>query len=212
MFTGILKAKVPVTDVQEKEGLKTFALVMPWKLRWGLRRGASVSIDGVCMTVTNKRGSKVYFDAMDETLTKTTLGDVKDGDTVNIERSFKVGDEVGGHIVSGHVTGKATIAKIETPPGNHIIWFEIPESQMKYVMPKGFIALNGASLTVVDVQGSTFSVYLIPETLAITTFGDLEEGDEVNYEIDSRTQAYVDTVLAVQLEQEQPKRLSDLKT
>ena len=198
MFTGILKAIVPAVEVKDQPGLKTFTLQFPKDQLKQLKRGASVAIDGVCCTVTVIDDDRVSFDAMEETLQKTTIGSLQKGDEVNIERSFKVGDEIGGHIVSGHVTGKAKIIKIETPENNHILTFQVPAEQMKYIFPKGFVALNGASLTVVDVNktNGTFTVHLIPETLTLTTFRQKKEGDEVNFEIDSRTQTIVDTIEA----------------
>ncbi len=198
MFTGILKSIVPAVEVTSKPGLKSFVLKFSSDQLEGLKRGASIAIDGVCCTVVNIDGDKVSFDAMEETLQKTTIGSLEEGDRVNIERSFKVGDEIGGHIVSGHVTGKAKILKIEKPENNYILTFQVSSDQMKYVFKKGFIALNGASLTIVDVDraAASFTVHLIPETLELTTFGEKKVGDEMNFEIDSRTQAIVDTTEA----------------
>jgi len=195
MFTGIVSTTAPVTKIVDRPGLRTLTLRFPWKQRLGLKRGASVSLDGVCMTVTKKFGRDVSFDAMEETLEKTTLGSVKEGDRLNIERSFKTGAEVGGHIISGHITGRARIIQIDRPQNNCIMRFEIPRQYARYIFEKGFIALNGCSLTVVNVDhaGAAFSVCLIPETLAITTFGQKQVGDEVNFEVDAKTQTLVDT-------------------
>lgn len=195
MFTGIVSTTAPIIKIVDRPGLRTLTLRFPWKQRFWLKRGASVSLDGVCMTVTRKSGRKVSFDAMEETLEKTTLGQVKEGDIVNIERSFKAGAEVGGHIISGHVTGRARIVHIARPQNNWIITFSIPRPHMRYVFEKGFIALNGCSLTAVNVnqEDATFAVCLIPETLDVTTFSDKRVGDEVNFEVDAKTQTLVDT-------------------
>jgi len=196
MFTGIVQACVPITSCQDKPGLKTFSLHLPETLDKNVKLGASIAIDGVCLTVAKKQGQKVIFNAMQETLQKTTIGLLKKGQTVNLERSARFGDEIGGHVVSGHVTGMAKIIHVETPENNQIVTFKVPKAWMKYILPKGFIALDGCSLTIVDVKKSagTFTVWFIPETLKRTVFGRKQVGDMVNVEIDSRTQAIVDTV------------------
>ena len=165
----------------------------------GLRRGASVAVDGACLTVTKIDKTRVSFDLMGETLAKTTLGQLKENDRVNSERSASLGDEIGGHLLSGHITGTAEIVAIDHPENNHVVTFGVPPEWMKYIFPKGFIALDGASLTIVDVDkaAGTFTVWLIPETLRMTTFGFKKTGDRVNVEIDSRTQTIVDTVQAL---------------
>jgi riboflavin synthase len=160
----------------------------------GLQQGASVSIEGVCLTVSHIDGSRISFDMMGETLAKTTLGALKVGDRVNTERSIRADAEIGGHRVSGHVTGTAAIVNLETPPNNHILTFECEPAWMEYILPKGFIALDGCSLTVVDALPNGFTVHLIPETLRITTFGTKKVGDRVNLELDPTTQAIVETV------------------
>ncbi len=196
MFSGIVQSCVEVVNVRKKTGLTTFTLQLPKSLIKGLKKGSSISVDGVCLTVAKISGTKVSFDAMKETLDKTTISELKTRSSVNIEKSLKVGDEIGGHNVSGHVDTKAEIVKIEKPKNNHIITFKCDKKWMKYILPKGFIALDGASLTIVDVdknQGA-FSVYFIPETLKITTFRFKRVGDKVNLEIDRQTQAIVDTV------------------
>lgn len=196
MFTGIVQACIRVSSCQEKTGLKTFSIALPKALDTHVKLGASIAIDGVCLTVAKKKGSVVTFDAMQETLQKTTIGQLGKGTKVNVERSARFGDEIGGHVVSGHVTGMATITKIETPEHNKVITFQVPKKWMKYILPKGFVSLDGCSLTIVDVnkKAGTFTVWFIPETLKRTVFGFKEVGDAVNVEIDSRTQAIVDTV------------------
>jgi len=196
MFTGIVQECVPVVDLKERPGINTLTLKFPNLLLPGLKIGSSVSVDGVCLTTIAIEDNLVSFDAMTETLRKTTIGQIELGQRVNIERSATIGDEVGGHEVSGHVTAMAEIIRVSKPENNHVVTFMVSPEWMKYIFPKGFIALDGASLTVVDVdkKAGTFTVWLIPETLRRTTFGFKREGDLVNLEIDSRTQAIVDTV------------------
>ncbi len=200
MFTGIVATTAPITKITDLPGLRTMTLRFPWRQRFMLRRGASVALDGVCMTVTKKSGRNVTFDAMEETLEKTTIGTVKEKDEMNIERSFRANTEVGGHILSGHVTGKAKIVRIDKPQNNRVLEFQIPKRYMKYIFEKGFVALNGCSLTIVDVDqdAGTFTVHLIPETLSITTFDQKRVGDEINFEVDSKTQTLVDTAERLQ--------------
>ncbi|MCK5719990.1 MAG: riboflavin synthase subunit alpha [Thiomargarita sp.] len=197
MFSGIVNGFASISKLQKKEDFQTFTVALFDELQAGLKIGASVSIDGVCMTVTKIEDENVYFDAMKETLDCTTIGNLTIGSQVNIERSLKFGDEVGGHHVSGHVHGKAKIVKIDRSiEDNCIIFFLAPQNIMKYLFTKGFVSLNGASLTLVDVdkEKNLISVYLIPETLRKTTFGIKEEGDYINIEIDTQTQSIVDTV------------------
>jgi riboflavin synthase len=208
VFTGIVQGSYPVTRIVDRPGLRTLFVDLPPALRQGLATGASVAISGVCLTVTALGDEGVAFEAIDETLRRTTLGRLRQGDRVNVERSARAGDEVGGHELSGHVDGTAEIAAIDRPPGNHVITFRAPRELLRYVFPKGFIALDGCSLTVVDVnhdggpaagagEAGTFTVHLIPETLRVTTFGEKRPGDRVNLEIERRTQVIVDTVREV---------------
>lgn len=199
MFTGIVKGLGTVVSGQVMPGLARFSVELPAGYGDGLARGASVAVDGTCLTATDIEGDRATFDVMRETLERTTLGTLAVGSRVNVERSYRVGDEVGGHVVSGHVSGTADILSVDTPEHNRVITFRVPTEWMKYILPKGFVALDGCSLTVVDADraAGAFRVWLIPETLARTTFGFKVPGDKVNFEIDSRTQAIVDTVKAV---------------
>jgi riboflavin synthase len=197
MFSGIVNGYASVSSLQKKESFQTFSVALPNSLGAELKSGASVAIDGVCMTVTRIEGDNVFFDAMKETLERTTIGELQEGSKVNIERSIKYGDEIGGHEVSGHVHGKARIIKIDNSLENNcVIYFSVPENIVKYLFPKGFVSLNGASLTLVDVdkRKHLISVYFIPETLRKTTFGIKKEGDYVNIELDNQTRTIVDTV------------------
>jgi riboflavin synthase len=201
MFTGIVQGSYPVIALEKKSGLISFVinfgtLLPPPGGTEGVRLGASVAIDGVCLTVTKIDGERLSFDVMKETLDKTTLRGLLIGSNVNVERSAALGDEIGGHLMSGHITTTAEIVSIDQPENNFVLTFKVAPELTKYILPKGFIGLNGCSLTVVDVDknAATFTVWLIPETLRVTTFATKKVGDFVNLEIDSRTQAIIDTV------------------
>ncbi len=195
MYTGIVQRVADIISVDKKTGLNTLKIAFDDYLLNQLTIGASVAVDGVCLTVTTIEDHQVSFDVMQETLNKTTLGLLNAGDKVNIERSAKQGDEIGGHSLSGHIEGRAEIAKITESENNYILEFSCPQEWMKYILPKGFIAINGASLTIVDTQTTGgFNVYLIPETLRATTFKQKRLGDSVNIEIDNQTKVIVTTV------------------
>ena len=165
----------------------------------GLQLGASVAQNGVCLTVRtmtpNDDGSiRVSFDAIAQTLKLTNLADLKSGDEVNIERAARFGDEIGGHVVSGHVFGCIRVLSVEQDALNMRLVFERPAELRPYLLNKGFVALNGCSLTIAEVTQDTFTVCLIPETRDVTVFGTIEVGAKVNLEIDPSTQATVDTI------------------
>lgn len=161
----------------------------------GLKIGASVANNGVCLTVVEIDDTKVHFDIIDETLRLTNLGELTVGDVVNIERAAAYGDEIGGHVVSGHISDTIEIVKIEKTDTNTAIYLQADSKWSKYLMPKGFVSLNGCSLTIGEtVEEGRFSIHLIPETLNVTTFGTAKVGDRINLEIDPSTQTIVDTV------------------
>ncbi|CNE90494.1 riboflavin synthase [Yersinia nurmii] len=195
MFTGIVQATAPVVAIDEKANFRTHVIKFPTDMLPELTLGASVSHNGCCLTVTKVEGDLVSFDLIKETLRITNLGQLQVGDQVNLERAAKFSDEIGGHLMSGHITCTAEIAKIYTSENNRQIWFRMPsEDLMKYVLHKGFIGIDGISLTIGEVEGKRFCVHLIPETLERTTLGKKRLGQTVNIEIDPQTQAVVDTV------------------
>lgn len=196
MFTGIVAGTGRVVAIERSPGLSRITVEFPAGLGRELSHGASVSIDGVCLTVSAHTGNTAAFDVMQETLRRTTLGTLQESSLVNVERSACSGQEVGGHILSGHIDCTAKIALIERPENNYVLTFQVPQEWMKYIFAKGFIAVQGCSLTVTDpdYSAATFKVWLIPETLKITTFGSKVVGDLVNLEIDRTTQVIVDTV------------------
>lgn len=196
MFTGIVNGQGRVQQLDAATGALRLSVELPKGLTVGLAIGASVAIDGVCLTTSNITNNNVTFDVMQETLSRTTLSSLKVGDFVNVERAAREGSEVGGHILSGHIDCKAQISEIKTPENNHVLTFVVPAASMKYIFAKGYVALNGTSLTVSNVNKltSSFEVWLIPETLRVTTFGYKKVGDYVNLEIERNTQVIVDTV------------------
>ena len=195
MFSGIVQGVAPIHSITEKADFRTQVVKLPPEMRKGLAIGASVANNGVCLTVTEINDDLVSFDLMQETLRITNLGALKVGDWVNIERAMQMGAEIGGHILSGHEYCTATISNIIASENNRQIWFELPNTEvMKYILTKGFVAVDGISLTVGEVRGNQFCVNLIPETLQRTLMGQRNLGDRVNIEIDSQTQAIVDTV------------------
>lgn len=194
MFTGIVQGTGQIIEIIDQDKLRTYKVKLPAKLTQHIEIGTSIANDGCCLTVTDFKNDWVIFDIMQETLALTTLGDKKMNDFVNIERSAKYGDEVGGHIMSGHISCIATIITIQKTATNCQMILELPAQFAKYVLYKGFIGIDGTSLTVGDVKDNRFKINLIPETLAITTLDSKKVGDRVNIEIDSQTQAIVDTV------------------
>lgn len=186
MFTGIVEGigKILKIEKNPKNRSAVHVTVDLGSSSKGLKIGQSVAINGVCLTVTKVDKSKCNFEMIDETTKKTDLGNLKIGSVVNIERSLKAGDRLEGHFVLGHVDGVGIIKKIESKPKEVQIWFEIPKSLSKYVVKKGSIAVDGISLTVVDVKKNLVSVCLIPHTIDVTNFHTKKIGDKINIETD----------------------------
>lgn len=196
MFTGIVQDLVPVTSIDDRGNAIRFSLTLNDGALLNLTLGASIAVDGVCLTVSLIDGHQVFFDVIAETLACTTLKALQIGQLRNIERAATFGAEIGGHLVSGHIRGEATLSHIEMGQNKQQInTFTCNTAWMKYILEKGFIALDGASLTIVNPQPSgLFEIHLIPETLMRTTFGYKQVGDKFNLEVDPQTQAIVDTV------------------
>lgn len=183
MFSGIVEEKGTVHRVAKKANLYTLTLRAK-KVTGGTKVGDSISVNGVCLTVTGKEGRRLSFDLMKETLDATTLKYVKPGGSVNLERALKVNSRLGGHFVSGHVDGVGILKKIVEIP-NYVEWqIQAPKALVKYLAPKGSVSIDGVSLTIGWVKKGLFSIYLIPHTLEVTTFGGKKEGDELNLETD----------------------------
>ena len=195
MFTGIVQGTAQIKAITEAANFRTHVVEMPQEMLKGLQIGASVAHNGVCLTVTTIKDNLVSFDLMQETLKITNLGELQVGDFVNIERAMQMGTEIGGHILSGHVYCTADIVECIPSENNLQIWFQLPnQDMMKYVLTKGFIAVDGISLTIGEVREQRFCVNLIPETIHRTLIGKKQVGEKVNIEIDPQTQAIVDTV------------------
>jgi len=192
VFTGIVQGCGTVAEVVEGDGITTLRIDLPDTS--GLVRGASVAINGTCLTATDMEGLRVSFDVIPETLERTTLGQLAPGHNVNVERSLKMGDELGGHLLSGHIMFTAEVTQFQRNGDGATCRLNVPKEFTKYVLEKGYIGVHGASLTVGAVEGGSFDLHLIPETLALTNLGELTEGDRVNIEIDTMTQTIVNTV------------------
>ena len=192
MFTGIVQGKGEIVSVESGNEITTFQIRVP--STEGLQIGASVSIDGVCLTATAFSDDIVSFDVIPETLEKTTLGQLEQGHHVNVERSLRYGDEVGGHLLSGHIIGRGIVRKSERVGDGAQYSILAPPDVRKYIVSKGYVGIDGISLTIGDVSEDHFDLHLIPETLRLTTIGDKRVGDAVNLEIDSTTMMIVETV------------------
>lgn len=196
MFTGIIQRKVPLLRLKDQAQFRQLTLSVPTELLQNLQRGASIAINGTCLTVTDFEAQEgwVQFDVIEETLRKTNLGLLTLESLVNFERSLTFGSEIGGHLVSGHVHGTAEILGIQKDSLNCTLEIALPNEFKRFVLSKGFITVDGASLTVGKVTPSSFFLHLIPETLEVTTLGDKELGDLLNLELDQQTIAIVQTV------------------
>jgi riboflavin synthase len=196
MFTGIVQGTGTVAAITDRDALRRLVVDLPPGRGAGLEIGASVSVCGVCLTAVDIDGDRASFDAIDETLRLTTLGALAPGDRVNIERAARFGDEIGGHALSGHVWGTVEVVAVASTETNHTIVLRAPADAMPCLLPKGYVGLDGCSLTIgrVDTEDRTFRVHLIPETLRVTTLGERVPGDRLNLELDAMTQAVVATV------------------
>jgi len=186
MFTGIVKGIGTVNKISKitKNRSAIEMTIDLGKQVKGLKIGQSVALNGVCLTAIKLSKSKCIFEMIEETTKKTDLGNLKVGGVVNIERSLKVGDRLEGHFVLGHVDGVGVIKKILKKPKEVQVYFEVPKNLAKYVVKKGSIAIDGISLTVVDIKKTLASVSLIPHTIEITNFHTKKVGDKVNIETD----------------------------
>ncbi|MEX2192888.1 MAG: riboflavin synthase [Nitrosarchaeum sp.] len=186
MFTGIIEGigKIEKISKNTKNRSAIQMTVNLGKHAKGLKIGQSVALNGVCLTATNLSKSNCIFEMIEETTRKTDLGNLKPGDIVNIERSLKTGDRLEGHFVLGHVDGVGIIKKIQNKPKEVQVWFAVPKKLSKYIVKKGSIAVDGISLTVVNVKNNLASVCLIPHTIEITNFKTKNVGDKLNIETD----------------------------
>ncbi|MFI4919293.1 MAG: riboflavin synthase subunit alpha [Legionellales bacterium] len=196
MYTGITKGLYEVINLSKKPGLISYTVKLSPELCNKLKPGDSVAVDGVCQTVVTIDNTHVSFQAIQETLEKTTLNELQLGSHVSIERSLRVGDEIGGHEVSGHVFGTAVIHQKTVEENNLTLIIQCNPDWMKYILPKGFISVDGSSLTVGNTlpEQGLFYLHLIPETLRLTHFANKPVHARVNIEFDHKTKTIVDSI------------------
>ena len=195
MFSGIVGGRCPVRALEQSSNAYSLTLDLG-NFTSDLEIGASVAINGVCLTAVAIGATLVSFDIVAATFSTTNLGSLEVGSHVNVERSLRVGDEIGGHMLSGHICGTVQVVELNTEPHHRGMSFLIPPDWARYLVPKGFIALNGVSLTLseIDQESRIGHVNLIPETLRQTNLGEVEVGDKLNLEVDPMTQTIVQTV------------------
>ena len=194
MFSGIVKGIGKISKVISKKDCISIEIIPPKNFNTRLKKGASISVDGVCLTSLNTGKTKLKFDVIDETLEKTNLKLIKKDSLVNLERSITTSTEIGGHLMSGHIHFTGKVKKIISKENTKSISIGFPKKFKKYILEKGYIGVNGCSLTIGKVNNNSFNLHLIPETLSITNLKDLVKGDLVNIEIDQNTMAIVETV------------------
>ena len=205
MFTGIIQTKAAVNTIIDKGEFRQLELRVASEFLQGIETGASIAINGCCLTVVSfahgPENALVRFDVIDETLRLTNIGLLEQGDLVNFERSLTFGSELGGHIVSGHIHTTATLMERVDGENNCRIFLALEPQWLEYILPKGFVAIDGASLTVGEVTETGFWLHLIPETLALTILGNAKVGQKINIEADQQTMAIVTTVKRVLAQQ-----------
>ena len=193
MFSGIVQTVGKIESIKDKNHIKTIRIETHGNYLKDVAIGQSVSVDGVCLSLVKKNNEYCEFEAVEETVNRTTLGSYKQGSKVNLEKSLKFGDTVGGHFVSGHIHTRGRIVEVELVGESKNILIEIEEKWIKYLTEKGYISVNGASITIGKVSKNTFYVHLIPETLKTTNLDQLIYDNYVNLEFDQATIAIVDT-------------------
>ena len=198
MFTGIVQTKAQVFSINKHKDFLSISISIENQYIEGLEKGASVAINGVCLTAVDfakgEGKGHIRFDVIDETLSLTNLSSIEEGDFVNVERSLKIGDEIGGHMVSGHIQAKASLVDRKTSENNCQLSFKVDDKWQKYLFEKGFISVNGVSLTLGKVNNGVFNLHLIPETLDRTNLNEVAVSQDVNIEFDQQTITTVDTI------------------
>ncbi|CAL4319057.1 Riboflavin synthase [Buchnera aphidicola (Thelaxes suberi)] len=195
MFTGIVLGVGKVIKIVKQKNFFCITIKLNNNLLSNLRIGDSISNNGCCLTVTSIYDQNVTFDIIEETLNTTNLKYLRIDSLINIERALKINDELGGHLVSGHVSGTVVVSKLIHKSKNMELWLQLKDVHLiKYIFEKGFICINGVSLTINRVVNNFFSVFLIPATIKNTNFIVVKEKDILNIEIDHMTQIIVDTV------------------
>ena len=200
MFTGIVSGKGHVQKIIKSKDYLSLIIKGPKGFSKNLTKGASVSVNGVCLTVKKGKTDILEFDVIEETLQKTNLKDISKSSKVNLERSMTAKTEIGGHLVSGHIHGTGKVLKVINRQATKDLQIKIPASLREYFFYKGYVALNGCSLTIGKVLKTSFYIHLIPETVSVTTFKDIKKGDLINIEIEQATINTVETVKRVMSE------------
>ena len=194
MFSGIVQGKGKVLKIISYKNHISIEISSPKNFNKNLKKGMSVSVNGVCLTSLDDGKKSLKFDVINETLSKTNICKSKKGSIVNLERSITASTEIGGHLMSGHIHFSGKVEKITTKNTNKDIQINFPTKYKEYIFEKGYIGVNGCSLTLGKVNKNSFYVHLIPETLQVTNLNDLKKGSLVNIEIDQNTIAVVETV------------------
>ena len=194
MFTGIVSGKGHVQKIVSYEDYISLIIKAPKDFSKNLIKGASVAVNGVCLTVKKGKTDILEFDVIKETLQKTNLKDISKSSKVNLERSMTAKTEIGGHLVSGHIHGTGEVLKVINRQATKDLQIKIPTSLREYFFYKGYVALDGCSLTIGKVLKTSFYIHLIPETVSVTTFKDIKKGDLINIEVEQSTINTVETV------------------
>ena len=194
MFSGIVQETGKVIGFVKEKDIYNLTIESSSEFISDLKKGASISVDGVCLTVKDENPEILRFDLVEETIKRTNFQNIKTGDNVNLERSLKMGDEIGGHPVSGHIHGTSKVISIDKRDQSWDVKFSVESFMHDYMLHKGYVAINGCSLTVGEVSSESFMIHLIPETLSITNLFQLEQDSIVNIELDQNTIIIADTV------------------
>ena len=200
MFTGIVSGKGHVQKIIKCKDYISLIIKAPKGFSKNLLKGASVSVNGVCLTTKKGKTDVLEFDVIEETLKKTNLKNISKSCKVNLERSMTTKTEIGGHLVSGHIHGTGEVLKVVNRQETKDLQIKIPVNLREYFFYKSYVALNGCSLTIGKVLKSSFYIHLIPETIAVTTFQDIKKGDLINIEVEQTTINTVETVKRFMLE------------
>ena len=200
MFTGIVSGQGYIHKIKNNVDYASITIKAPTGFSKNLKRGASVAVNGVCLTAKKGTTDLLEFDVITETLEKTNFNLLSKGNKVNLERSMKANTEIGGHLVSGHIHGVGVIKSINDRGQTKDLRIQPPASLMEYLFYKGYVGLNGCSLTIGKVFKSSFNIHLIPETIKVTNFQNMKKGDLINIEIDQTTINTVETIKKIMLE------------
>ncbi len=194
MFSGIVQGKGKILKIVSKKNHISLEISAPKNFNKRLKKGASISVNGICLTSLDDGEKSLKFDVINETLSKTNISRASKGSIVNLERSITASTEIGGHLMSGHIHFAGKVEKVLTKNTNKDVQIKFPKKYKEYIFEKGYIGINGCSLTLGKINNNSFFVHLIPETLSVTNLNTLKKGSQVNIEIDQNTIAIVETV------------------